>query len=148
MSFNDLFGFNPNAIQYPTSYQTPRTLNLTTTPYQYQLQQMPKVEYVNGVDSVKQFATQPNTMGVAFDANEDIFYIKVTDASNFPVIKKFRFEEVVDEQLPSKLEAKYVTMEEFNAFKEALLNGEQFKGTSKSSKSANKSAGKAIDADV
>ena len=77
---------------------------------------------VNGIESVKQFPTVPNSTVVLFDANEDIFYVKKTDASNYPTIKTYTFQELkpVEEK---KIE--YVTLEEFNKFKEELLNGKQ-----------------------
>jgi hypothetical protein len=50
-------------------------------------------------------------------------YIKSTDASNFPIIRTFKFEEVTN--VPQKTE-QFVTIEEFNKFKEEVLNGKQF----------------------
>lgn len=87
---------------------------------------------VNGIDSAKAYPTSPNSTVALFDANEDIMYIKSTDASNFPTIRRFRFVEEKETQIPTQ---QYVTMEEFNQFREEILNGKQF--ISNISKSAN-----------
>lgn len=76
---------------------------------------------VNGIESAKAYPSMPNTITVLFDADDDIFYLKSTDANNFQSIRVFRFEEV-KETAP---EEKYVTMDEFKKFKEEILNGKQ-----------------------
>lgn len=78
---------------------------------------------VNGIDSAKAYPTAPNSTVALFDANEDIMYIKSTDASNFPTIRIFRFVEEQETQIPVQ---QYVTIEEFNKLKEEILNGKQF----------------------
>ena len=61
---------------------------------------------------------------VYFDANEDIFYIKETDINNYPTIRSYKFEEIKPKENLKTVE--YVTIEEFNKFKEELLNGKQY----------------------
>ena len=90
---------------------------------------------VNGIDSAKAYPTAPNSTVPLFDANEDIMYIKSTDASNFPTIRRFRFIEEPETQMP--VQQQYVTIEEFNKFKEELLNGKQFISESNYKQSAN-----------
>lgn len=80
---------------------------------------------VNGMDSAKAYPTQPNSKVILFDSEKDIFYAKETDASNFPTIKAYRFEEITDDVLENSDNA-YVTKSEFEKFKEELLNGKQF----------------------
>lgn len=95
---------------------------------------------VNGIDSAKAYPTTPNSTVPLFDANEDIMYIKSTDASNFPTIRIFRFVEEQETQIPAQ---QYVTIDEFNKFKEEILNGKQFiSNTSKSTNEQNKRDGK------
>lgn len=95
---------------------------------------------VNGLDSAKAYPTAPNSTVPLFDANEDIMYIKSTDASNFPTIRIFRFLEEQETQIPVQ---QYVTIEEFNKLKEEILNGKQFiSNTSKSANEQNKRDGK------
>ena len=78
---------------------------------------------VNGLDSAKAYPTMPNSRIILFDTTDDIFYCKETDSNNFPTIRTYRYTEV---QPTSKVDPQYVTLEEFNKFKEELLNGEQF----------------------
>lgn len=76
---------------------------------------------INGIESAYAYPTKPNSRYVLFDENCDVFYIKQTDASNFPTITKYRFEKAEEERKNEK----YVTMEEFEKFKEEILNGKQ-----------------------
>lgn len=83
--------------------------------------QGPQLLRVKGIESAKLFQTVPNSQVALFDEDEDILYIKTTDASNFPTIRKFKFVEIPDS--PPAQQGNYVTMDEFNKFKEELLNG-------------------------
>lgn len=103
--YNTYPNFQPNS--QPTSY----------TPTQPQ-----QLQRVNGLDSAKAYPTSPNSTVALFDANEDIMYIKSTDASNFPTIRRFRF---VEENETPNVQPQYVTIDEFNKFKEEVLNGKQ-----------------------
>lgn len=77
---------------------------------------------VNGIESVKSYPMTPNSRVILFDANEDIFYCKETDVSNYPTIRIFKFEEV---KTPEAKSSEYVTLNEFNKFKEEVLDGQQ-----------------------
>lgn len=76
---------------------------------------------VNGIEGAKQFPVAPNSRIALFDANEDIVYIKTTDAGGYPSVRTFRMTEISD----TPKETQYVTLEEFNKFKEELLNAKQ-----------------------
>lgn len=78
---------------------------------------------VKGFESVQQLPTSPNSRDVAFHETEDIFYVITTDASNFKTIRQFSFTEIVPEEAKP---VQYVTVDEFNKFKEDVLNGQQF----------------------
>lgn len=116
----------PQTLQYPTMQQ----------PQPAQLQG-PQLNKVHGMDGAKQFLTVANAMYALFDDDDDVFYVKVTDKNNYPVtLKRYRF---VEEAEPTPAEEpKYVTVEEFNKFKEEILNAKQPVRTKSSS--ANKSA--------
>ena len=77
---------------------------------------------VTGIDGARAYPVIPSTTIVLFDANEDYFYLKTTDAVGYQTIRTFRFTEVKDEPQSNQ----YVTVEEFNKFKEEILNGEQY----------------------
>lgn len=80
---------------------------------------------VSGPESASHLRMNPNSRDVAFDANEDIFYIVTTDASGTPSVSAFSFTPYQPEQ-PKQVQ--YVTVEEFNKFKEEVkkINGQQF----------------------
>ena len=77
---------------------------------------------VNGIESVKAYPMTPNSKVILFDANEDIFYCKETDISNYPTIRIFGYKEL---KTPEAKSSNYVTLSEFNEFKEEVLNGQQ-----------------------
>lgn len=125
---------------YPVNYQQVPNYSQTFSPNFTQTANTTQLIRVNGIDSAKAYPTAPNSTVPLFDANEDIMYIKSTDASNFPTIRIFRFVEEQETQIPVQ---QYVTIEEFNKFKEEILNGKQFiSNTSKSTNEQNKRDGK------
>lgn len=77
---------------------------------------------VKGFESAQQLPRKPNSRDVAFHEPEDIFYIITTDSSNFKTIRTFSFSEIIKEE---EKPPQFVTVEEFNRFKEEILNGQQ-----------------------
>ena len=107
---------------------------------QQQAQTNSQLIQVNGIESATAYPTTPNSTVALFDTNDDILYIKSTDASNFPTIRKFRFKEESLE-VQTQPSVQYVTLDEFNKFKEEILNGKQFvsEPTTSTTKSRSKS---------
>lgn len=125
---------------YPMNYQQVPNYSPTFSPNFNQTANPTQLIRVNGIDSAKAYPTAPNSTVPLFDANEDIMYIKSTDASNFPTIRIFRFVEEQETQIPVQ---QYVTIDEFNKFKEEILNGKQFiSNIGKSTNEQNKRDGK------
>lgn len=83
----------------------------------------PQLDKVNGIDSARAFPMKPNSTIALFDANEDIMYIKSTDSNNFATIRRFRF--IEEPETPVQQNTDYVTKEEFNRFREEILNDQQ-----------------------
>ena len=77
---------------------------------------------VKGIESAQQLPMRPNSRDVAFHESEDIFYLITTDSSNFKTIRTFSFSELIKEE---EKPPQFVTVEEFNRFKEEILNGQQ-----------------------
>lgn len=77
---------------------------------------------VTGLDGAKAYQMRPNSAVALFDGAEDIFYLKSTDGAGFPTIRVFRFEEVTATPAAA---TEYITKEEFEKFKEEILNGQQ-----------------------
>ena len=121
-----------NSVQMPTLYPSNNSSVNPIVGTGYQPTNIPhQLVQVNGIESAKAYPTAPNSMYALFDSNDDVFYVKTTDASNFPVIKKYRFHEETE---PVKTEApQYVTVDEFEKFKKEMLDAKQF--VSKQSKS-------------
>ena len=103
--------YNPYALNNPWA----QTLPKVTQPTQQVLR-------VNGIEGARAFPTAPNSVVALFDENQDLFYFKTTDAANYPTIRTFKFTEVTE----NPRDERYLTVEEFNKFKEELLNGKQF----------------------
>lgn len=94
-------------------------------------QEYSEIKKVNGMAGAEAYPMRPNTTVALFDADEDVFYFKVSDISGVSKIRKFRFYEEVDaEILPPESNASvvnlsanntgYVTVEEFNKLREEL----------------------------
>lgn len=107
---------------YPYNQFMGNQFQPVTQPTTFQPQQSQQLQRVNGLNSAKAYPTTPNSTIALFDSNEDIMYIKTTDASNFPTIRSFRFTEIQSSTPETK---QFVTVEEFNQFKEEILNGKQ-----------------------
>jgi hypothetical protein len=144
--FDNMYGFNPNTIQTPT-YPQARITTTPNPPLINPISSPTELPMVNGYESAMRYPMQPNSRIALFDANDDIMYIKQTDASGYPVITRYRFTRV--EENPQN-DVQYVTLDEFNKFKEELLNGQQPVRKSESTKSTAKRNGesKANDANV
>lgn len=78
-----------------------------------------KLNRVTGIDEVNRFQVGPNSEVSLFETDDDVFYVKTSDANGNVVTRRFRFYE------ESMEGAKYVTNDEFNKFKEEILNGQQ-----------------------
>lgn len=113
--------YNPNTYMNPYP-QITTPIYRPSNPVSYTQSQNDGLIQVNGIDSARAYPTQPNSRVALFDSNDDVFYVKTTDASNFPTIKRYRFFEESEEQVNND---KYVTIDEFNKFKEEILNGQQ-----------------------
>lgn len=100
--------------------------NLTATPkpaYDPTLPNGDCLLRVNGQDSAINYRMNPNSRAVLFDANADIFYIVTSDASGANTVQAFSFASYEPAKVNSET---YVTKEEFDKFKEEVLNGKQF----------------------
>ena len=98
----------------PYGYQTPVFQQLQFPSQQTQLTK------VSGLDGAKAYQMAPNSAAALFHESEDIMYVKTTDGAGFPTIRTFRFEPIEE---PSGDNSRYVTVEEFEKFKEEFLNG-------------------------
>ena len=113
-------GLFPGTITSPQVYAPP--INQYIVPQNYtRMQKTSNLIRVNGMDSAKAYPATPGSETMLFDENDDVMYFKETDINGYSTIRKFRFTEEID--MPK--ETKYVTVEDFEKFKEEILNGKQ-----------------------
>lgn len=64
------------------------------------------IQYVHGEAGAKGYPLANGYTMLLMDSEDQKFYIKQTDASGMPFMKKFKFEEIIDTE-PEKIE--YIT---------------------------------------
>lgn len=68
---------------------------------------------VTGIEGAKAYQLPPNSSMPLFDKDNDILYVKTTDAAGYPTVRAFRFSPV--EQIEAKVvSVESVTREEFD----------------------------------
>ena len=71
---------------------------------------------VKGKTGATNFSLGANSRIPLFDEDNDIFFIKTTDANGEPTLRMYKFEEIKDEEYPEK----YLTVEKFDDYMENL----------------------------
>lgn len=72
---------------------------------------------VTGMEGAKAYQLPPNSSMPLFDANEDMLYVKTTDAAGYPTIRAFSFAPIQQEQ---EQQADFVPRSEFDALVEKV----------------------------
>ena len=67
---------------------------------------------VTGFEGAKAYQLPPNSSVALFDKENDIFYIKTTDAGGYPTIREYEFRPIQREQ---EQRTEYVPRSEFDA---------------------------------
>lgn len=94
-------------------------MNQFANPFLLQGQKLIKA---NGIGEAREYPMGINCEVPIFDVNDDILYIKTSDGNGFASLRRFRLtEEPLEEPVPS---SSMVSREEFNSFKEEVLNGQ------------------------
>lgn len=83
-----------------------------------QFNQPQNILKVNGIEGARAYQMAPNSMAALFDSNEDVFYIKTSDAGGFSSIQAYSFKRI--EEKPAVEQNNYVTRKEFDELKEAI----------------------------
>lgn len=78
---------------YPTQTQT-NPYNLSSGYFQLPSRSQNNLLKVTGPESAKAYPIPPNSEVALFDAENPVFYVKTTDASGYPTLRTFKFEEV------------------------------------------------------
>lgn len=77
------------------------------------------IQYVQGEAGAKGYPLANGYTMLLMDSEEPKFYIKTTDASGIPTMKKYKFEEIVEPE-PKKVE--YVTKADFEKFENRIFS--------------------------
>lgn len=93
MAYNNYFPQN----QYQQAYY-PQYQQMPTQPVQ-QMQvptqpQANSIIWIQGEGAARSYLLAPNSSVVLFDSDEPMFYIKTSDQTGMPNLRKFRFEEI------------------------------------------------------
>lgn len=118
-------------------YTPDPTLQLQNLQTQISRMQSPSQPITNPVKQLNRIKTKadvekvimgPNSTDVFFMEDDDVMFVKATDANNQATIRRFRFYE------EEEVEPQYITVNDFNRFKaelkdeikEEIINGQQF----------------------
>lgn len=105
---------------YESSFNpwTAPSRNFQNGQYNNQPQQTTLIR-VNGLEGAKAYQMPPNSVIPLFDGNEDIMFVKSTDAAGFATIRSFRFEPMPDPEPPA--EPRYATLDDLENLKTSIL---------------------------
>lgn len=108
-------------MAYPNFYSAPNNFQATQPPQYQQPVVQSNVIWVQSESGAKAFPQGVNCNTILLDSEGDYFYIKSTDMSGMPKLRKFAYKEVTGEaeNTPSvqQSQTEYVTREEFEKFK-------------------------------
>lgn len=114
--------YNPN-LYMPQNYQYGYQQGMQPSPYngygQMNMQPVNGLVSVTGIDGAKAYQLPPNSKMPLFDENDDVLYLKTTDAAGYPTVKTFRFEPM-EQASQGYTQGDYVTCDEFNELLERL----------------------------
>lgn len=86
------------------------------------------INWVQSVEGAKAFQLMPNSNTVLMDSeNDGIFYIKVCDNIGMCSLRKFRYQEIIDEPQPQPNQ--YITRNELMAILKEMKNEQTIPAT-------------------
>ncbi len=84
-------------------------------------QQKNGINWVQGIEGAKAFQLPPNSNTVLLDSeNDGLFYIKICDNIGMCSLRKFRYQEIIDEPQPQPNQ--YITRNELMAILKEMKN--------------------------
>lgn len=119
--------------QLQNQFNNQSTSALSLNPYNNPLPLNNQIIFVQGETGAKAYQIPNNTTILLMSSESNEFFIKTTDSSGFPTIRKFTFQEQQNqehqkqEQQPKQCSCNcqsnnFVTQEEFNNFKKEIVN--------------------------
>ena len=92
-------------------------------PVQYSQRQDSALNWVQGEAGAKSWIVAPGSTVLLMDSEAQRFYLKSADANGVPSMRVFTFTEVAPAAPAQPVQsAKFVTMDEFNAFKAEVVS--------------------------
>lgn len=80
--------------------------------------------WVQGIEGAKAFQLMPNSNAILMDSeNDDIFYIKNCDNIGMCTLRKFKYQECIEEPQKKVDMSAYVTKAELESYVNNLLGG-------------------------
>ena len=114
---------------YPTfqPYPYQDQLNQLRTANPLQGFQMPRpdpsgINWVQGEAGAKSWIVAPGSTALLMDSENPRFYLKSADMTGVPSMRTFKYTEVGQESQEAPQAQKYVTMDEFNEFRNEVMN--------------------------
>lgn len=109
-------------MAYPNFYSAPNNFQIPQQPQYQQPVAQSNIIWVQGESGGKAFPQGVNCNTILLDSEGDYFYIKSTDMSGMPKLRKFAYKEITNEtdnNAPSiqQSQTEYITREEFEKFK-------------------------------
>ena len=99
---------------YVSPYQQPQYVPIQQPVAQQPQPQNNGLVWVQGEAGAKSYLVGAGQSVILMDSEDQFFYIKTADQSGMPILRKFRFEEVTNQQQVSQTKNEdYVTREEF-----------------------------------
>lgn len=118
-----------NPTYYPSAYSmAPDNFRMPQMPYQpMPVNPQPDpapVNWVQGEAGAKAFIVKPGSSVIMMDSEGDFFYMKMVDMSGMPSLRKFKYEEIGNQQISSSSgitnHNDYVSRMEFDELKKQI----------------------------
>lgn len=107
--------YNPNMyMPYQPSWTQGVQAPMYNNPIPSAAQPVNGLVSVTGIEGAKAYQMPPNSSMPLFDGNNDILYVKTTDAAGYPTIRTFKFEPMEQAAQPQQT-TEYVTRADFDA---------------------------------
>ena len=128
--YNNGYGYGYNNWSTPTSYGQQNVMpnnsfqnNTQTVDTSNSQNILNQVAWVNGEVGAQAFQIPRGMSVILMDSDNPMFYIKTSDLSGKASIKAFKYEEYNATTTAPKID--YVTKEEFEQFKQSILNKQE-----------------------
>ncbi len=86
------------------------------------MSQQQNVVRVNGLEGAKAYTMNANSVVALFDANEEKFYLKISDGANFSTINTYSYTPYEENKVEVNQTQEFVSRAEFEQFKSQLMS--------------------------